>query len=460
MSRSRGYPLPSVIGDYDTECVKIMVPKEVHFRRAFWGQLHGLTNWWTHEHGQIAGDRRATEAAKIWRSLILSAQNAYASGETCDMVAVVGVSFDCETNILTVAYDDESIDIIDMTCIAGADGADGREIELRSVSDGTVCGGVGGTRVEWRYVGETSWLPLATVCDGADGADCECGLISGDGETNLDNLCAAAEYVTETLKGMFDDIAADIAAAKAKADVFLSMVEVFFPVGGTVFRAAFEISYGIFIGGNLAQIIADADILFWRAVKCALYCVMVERGTNILTEGDLSDWQSAILGQSEGGTARPAVVALIPAGAVASWNGFSQIGALETSALCAGECDCCTLEVHAPSGDDRSPTQYVKNMGGGWWEVGSGDTANSSGLFTWRVRRVGGGCFRILDAQPVGTAPDYYNATACDGSSLNQDPPPANFDQWNGYCVDDVRGGHDTLQNSFKIQISCDCVEV
>jgi len=68
--KKRGYLLPSPIDGYPLHCVQILIPDAPEYRRAFVGAIDELTRWWNWEKNGQKDDRRATRAAKYWRTIL------------------------------------------------------------------------------------------------------------------------------------------------------------------------------------------------------------------------------------------------------------------------------------------------------------------------------------------------------------------------------------------------------
>lgn len=68
--RNAGYLLPDQITGHDLVCLRARIPDTPEYRAAALGQMWGLGKWWIWEKTYQSGDRRASEAAEMFRELL------------------------------------------------------------------------------------------------------------------------------------------------------------------------------------------------------------------------------------------------------------------------------------------------------------------------------------------------------------------------------------------------------
>ena len=65
-----GYPLPDNVTPDDTICVSLRIPDDDKYRAAFMSALSDLGSWLSWEKSGSRGDRRASQAATLWKNLL------------------------------------------------------------------------------------------------------------------------------------------------------------------------------------------------------------------------------------------------------------------------------------------------------------------------------------------------------------------------------------------------------
>jgi hypothetical protein len=190
----------------------------------------------------------------------------------------------------------------------GAGGADGRQIELNGIP--VQNNGDTGLGIQWRYVGDASWMLLGIVLDGADGADGADGTDGADGADGVCPGCGGSSGAYAPIVG--DDWDADAACAVAEGlsefidewfDETMTDADAGVQLGKTIARIATEIADGIPIIGSLGGVVyafieeyyfddfidlretTDAEFIQW--LKCELYRRLF--GVNELTLATLEN---------------------------------------------------------------------------------------------------------------------------------------------------------------------------
>jgi hypothetical protein len=68
--KKKGYLLPDPVIGYPLICLSLMVPDHPFYRAAVRGAITELTKWWNWQKSYVPGDRRATQAAAMFRQTI------------------------------------------------------------------------------------------------------------------------------------------------------------------------------------------------------------------------------------------------------------------------------------------------------------------------------------------------------------------------------------------------------
>lgn len=292
-----------------------------------------------------------------------------------------------------------------------------------------------------------------------------CASTNGEVSVNTDAICGAAEYVTDRLKGLWEDMLARFELEEAKLDILSGMVDLI-PVVGPLITGAWDVLYNTVYVLDRAQAALDADDDFWIAAKCELYCEMVANGSNEIDDDIWIAWADDIRNGAEGGTAREPVAEIVEAWEASLWHQMSLIGALEPSGLCAGECDCpdvpCALQdwVCRPEIDYVSPTATVTKLETDYYELDTGNVLPEGGgsvfLCDFLSEDKLATCCRKVKSVTVISGARYNGAgskpayTTCGGVTYR--PNATNYDYLIDKCITYAEIGSLTPDHVVRIQ--------
>lgn len=229
LKNSRGYLLPEIIDPGELICLKVYVPKDDLYLRAFSGAFHRLGTWQVWEKD---GTTRAAEAALVWKNAIdYTMQNGW--------IGACGMSEECCEAIVNA-------------------------INNLQLSVSVNCGG-GGLPVERNWRLPLDWEANHPESIPPQSTD-ETAVSSGD-------LCDTAHQTHARIYAVFDNYP-DMVREESPYDTLLDYI---IAIGIFVVpSAAVTWAWMVSVSGTLYANLEEDTLNFWQGMKDEFVCAVVE----------------------------------------------------------------------------------------------------------------------------------------------------------------------------------------
>lgn len=366
----RGHLLPNPLVGYPLLCVSLKIPGAREYRAALIGQLHELGNWSAWEKTGLRGDTRATQAAQLWRNLLID----HLKIDECTLM-ITDIRID--NCLLQVKYQDSAAwqTVGDITACAppGPTGPQGPAGPAGTIGPQGPPGAQGPAGQEG-----VSGPPGVQGPAGPAGPEGPQGSSEPDSpppDPTPTVRCDVAESVSAWLFSKFNDslnlMRANIAAGSSVATAALAVFEAI-PVAGKL-PELIRTSMTNAASTGVAVVQAQFTTEFKELCKCLLYCRLPDTGDFGDDFGAVLDgWISDIVAQSSPLIATPFTLYI---------RGFT-IDAYRNRArfAAAGSGNCLACECDPGPGQARIGV-YTSNTNvnwSEWFEVGTGLTLTAT----------------------------------------------------------------------------------
>lgn len=311
--KSGGAPLPE---NYLTDkriSVCLCIPNEPEYRQAFIGHLADMGKWWFWEKGGL-GDRRATEAAELWRRLLATEMHMPCLGSNR-----IAKQYFNQAGHWEVEYEDGTTEVRD--------------------------------DLDPRYSSPT-FYPLP----GADGSD---------------KRCAAAGSIRTILEEDFIQAMDDADTSNALLTLVIAMIAVFLTAGAGLPLLVMAMVNAI-IGFGIAATKSAFTAQVWDDLECILYCNMGDDAS--FTEGQWQTVKDLVFEHYAGSIVQTVLYNTINAAGFVGLTNMARSGRVTDNDCSLCDCDdtwCYLFDFVTAGDEDWTPDSHL-DFGMGVYVLGEG----------------------------------------------------------------------------------------